>query len=304
MKRKALTMNVISCILYKHADISEVSLLAYQIGWFSTGRDEAARELLQTVYDAINDGTIRDTEIAFVFSNRERGEAEESDNFFDLVDEYKIDLVCFSSAKYMPELRNYTFKDSTSLKEWRQKYHAEVMVGLDKYSVDLNVLAGYMLIVSPEMCEKYDMINLHPAKPGGPAGTWQEVIWELLRTKADETGVMMHLVTRDLDEGPAITYCSFPIKGGGFDKLWTDFDKKLESKTLKQIIKEEGEGEPLFAEIRRQGVMREMPLIVYTIKEFAEGKISIRDNQVIDAEGKVYNEGYCLNDIMNDYRGV
>ena len=297
-------MNRISCILYKHADISEVSLLADKIGWFSTGRDEAARELLQTVYDAIKDGTIKNTEIAFVFSNRERGEAEESDKFFALVDEYKIDLVCFSSAKYMPELRNYNFKDSSGLREWRQKYHAEVIVRLDKYDVDLTVLAGYMLIVSPEMCDKYDMINLHPAKPGGPAGTWQEVIWELLRTRAEETGVMMHLITKDLDEGPAITYCSFPIEGSGFDKLWADFDQKLESKTLKQIIKEEGEGEPLFAEIRRQGVMREMPLIVYTIREFAEGKISIRDKQVLDAEGKIYNEGYCLNDIMNDDRGV
>jgi len=271
--------------------------MSYKIGWFSTGRDEAACELLQTVMNAIHDGTIKNTEMAFVFSNRERGEAEESDKFFDMVEEYKIDLVSFSSAKYMPELRNYSFKMSPGLREWRQKYHAEVINRLNKYKVDVNVLAGYMLIVSPEMCDKYDMINLHPAKPGGPAGTWQEVIWELIRTRADETGVMMHLVTKDLDEGPPITYCSFPIKGGAFEKLWADLDGKLESKTLKQIIKEEDEGHPLFAEIRRQGVMREMPLIVYTIKEFADGKISIRNKQVVDAEGKVYNEGYCLKNL-------
>ncbi len=272
--------------------------MSYKIGWFSTGRDEAARELLQTVMNAIDDGTMKDTEIVFMFSNRERNEAEESDDFFDLVEEYKIDLVCCSSAKYMPELRNYGFKESPGLREWRKKYHAEVMNRLDKYKVDLNVLAGYMLIVSPEMCKKYDMINLHPAQPSGPAGTWQEVIWELIETRADETGVMMHLVTKDLDEGAPITYCSFPIKGGDFEKLWADLDRKLKGKTLNQVIKEEGERHPLFAEIRKQGVMREMPLIVYTIKEFADGKISIRDKQVVDAQGKIYNEGYCLNKII------
>jgi phosphoribosylglycinamide formyltransferase-1 len=46
------------------------------------------------------------------------------------------------------------------------------------------------------------MINLHPAAPGGPTGTWQEVIWQLIEGRAVETGVMMHLVTPELDRGP------------------------------------------------------------------------------------------------------
>ena len=63
----------------------QISML--KIGWFSTGRDEAARDLLTTVVDKIRDGTI-DGEIAFVFCNRERGEAAESDRFLDLVESY------------------------------------------------------------------------------------------------------------------------------------------------------------------------------------------------------------------------
>ncbi|GAH59253.1 unnamed protein product, partial [marine sediment metagenome] len=43
--------------------------------------------------------------------------------------------------------------------------------------------------------QRYNMVNLHPAAPGGPTGTWQEVIWQLIENKAEETGVMMHLVT-------------------------------------------------------------------------------------------------------------
>jgi len=48
------------------------------------------------------------------------------------------------------------------------------------------LLAGYMLVVGDVMCKKFDMINLHPAAPDGPAGTWQEVIWQLIKEKAEK----------------------------------------------------------------------------------------------------------------------
>jgi phosphoribosylglycinamide formyltransferase-1 len=40
------------------------------IGWFSTGRDKAARQLLQTVLESIGRGDIN-AKISFVFSSRE-----------------------------------------------------------------------------------------------------------------------------------------------------------------------------------------------------------------------------------------
>lgn len=64
------------------------------IGWFSTGRDEAARQLLQVVDQKVSTGEI-EGKIAFVFSNRESGEAKESDLFLDLVQNYHIPLICF-----------------------------------------------------------------------------------------------------------------------------------------------------------------------------------------------------------------
>ncbi|GAH51765.1 unnamed protein product, partial [marine sediment metagenome] len=53
----------------------------YKLGWFSTGRDKAARDLLQAVDSSIKRGEIK-AEIAFAFSNREPSEARESDLFF------------------------------------------------------------------------------------------------------------------------------------------------------------------------------------------------------------------------------
>lgn len=58
-------------------------MAGYRLAWFSTGRDKAARDLLQAVTDAIKNGNIN-AEIALVFSNREPGEAEESNRFFKL----------------------------------------------------------------------------------------------------------------------------------------------------------------------------------------------------------------------------
>ena len=72
------------------------------IGWFSTGRDEAAEQLLQVVQDNIQSGDI-EGKINFVFSDREPGEAKESDSFFDLVGRYNIPLICFSYHKFKRE---------------------------------------------------------------------------------------------------------------------------------------------------------------------------------------------------------
>ena len=258
----------------------------YSLGWFSTGRDKAARDLLAAVQDRIAAGEIRGR-IAFVFSNREPGEAAESDRFFKQVRDCRLPLVCYSSKKFRAGHGNTA--------AWRLDYDREVMARLEAFQPDLCVLAGYMLIVGAEMCRKYDMINLHPAAPGGPAGTWQEVIWQLIENRATETGVMMHLVTPELDKGPAAAYGNFPIRGRPFDRYW----QEIESKSVAEIKKEAGENNPLFKLIRRHGLAREFPLIIATIRAFSEGKISVNPRkQVVDAEGKPI-KGYNMTDEIN-----
>ncbi len=271
--------------------------MAFDLAWFSTGRDEAARELLQVVVDSIAEGT-NPAWISYVFSNRESGEAEESDKFFELVNNLSIKLICFSSGNFETALRQKGRTDSKVMEEWRLKYDREVMSRTIQYPSDLIVLAGYMLIVGKEICAQYDLINLHPAAPAGPTGTWQEVIWKLIERRADETGVMMHLVTEELDKGPPITYCTFPIRGSEFDPFWEEIERKLSSKSLPQLIEEEGEGNRLFRTIRQEGIRRELPLIIHTLKVFAEGKIKIRNRKLVDENGTQIKE-FCLNEQIN-----
>ena len=267
----------------------------YQLGWFSTGRDKAARDLLTVVNNSIKQGEI-ETEIAFVFSNREPGESEESDSFFKLVEDYHIPLTCFSYQKFKASKGTLIIGQAGTLPPWRLDYDREVMNRLQDFHPDLCVLAGYMLIAEREMCQRYDMINLHPAAPGGPAGTWQEVIWQLIDDKAQETGAMMHLVTPELDRGPVVTYCTFSIRGKSFDSYWNEIEKH----PLSEIKKGESENNPLFKLIRQHGLAREFPLIISTLKAFSQGKIEITaDKKVIDSEGRPIN-GHNLTDEINE----
>jgi len=264
----------------------------YRIGWFSTGRGKGSRDLLTVVHDSVVRGDIR-ASIEFVFCSREPAEAEGSDLFIELVRSYDIPLVCFSSRKFLPQLK------SQSRPEWRLEYDREVMKRMEGFAPDLCVLAGYMLVVGREMCQKYKMINLHPALPGGPAGTWQEVIWQLIEGQAESTGAMMHLVTPELDKGPPVTFHRFSIGGEPFDRYW----EEIEGLSIEQVKREQGEDNPLFRLIRQYGMVRETPLVAATVKAFSEGRVRIEEGRVLDAGGEPITAYDLTADIEKIVRG-
>ncbi len=70
-------------------------------------------------------------------------------------------------------------------------------------------------------------------------------------------------------------------------------EEKLKTKSIDEIAKEEGEENSLFKKIRQDGAKRELPLVIQTIKAFAEGRIHLENRKVI-AENKVLQGPYCL----------
>ena len=245
-----------------------------KLGWFSTGRGEGSRGLLEYVQGSIQRGELN-ARIEFVFSNREPGEAEGSDQFLQLVKSYKIPLITLSSSGFRREGGGGPFA------QYRAEFDSQVLKLLGGFDPDLCALAGYMLIFTPEMILKYDFLNLHPALPGGPIGIWQNVIWELIETGAKETGVMANLATEAVDEGPLVTYCTFPIIGGGYDELWD----QIRGRSMDHLKAKEGEGLPLFKLIRQEGIRREQPLLLETLKAVAEGRIKISRGRILDSSG-------------------
>jgi len=236
-----------------------------KLGWFSTGRGEGSFGLLKSTLDAIESGELN-ASVEFVFCNRERGQAAGSDRFMSFVEERGIPLLTLSSRRFRRE------NDNRPWAELREDFDSAILELIETFEVDLTVNAGYMLI-APLLCQKHLMINLHPALPDGPAGMWQNVIWELIEQKAEVTGAMVHVVTEEVDGGPRLSFCRFSLRGGSLDPLWSQVEKR----TVAELKEEFGEKFPLFTEIRRLGLLRERPLTVETLKAVANGEIEIDD---------------------------
>ena len=264
--------------------------MTLRIGWFATARGQTSGKLLAGAMAAIGDGRL-DAEVAVVFCNRDPGEDANSDAFHEQVRAAGIPLVTLSSREFRLAAGGEVARKGEPLPEWRREYDREVMRSLAPHEFDIGVLAGYMLIFCEEAAAKWDLLNLHPAAPGGPTGIWQDVIWELIARGADCAGVMIHLATPDLDEGPVVTYCTYPIRGGGIDEMWRD----AESRGVEAVRAEEGDELPLFREIRQRGVLREVPLVIETLRAFADGRIHVRDKQAVNGSGTVI-EGYDLSE--------
>jgi phosphoribosylglycinamide formyltransferase-1 len=86
---------------------------------------------------------------------------------------------------------------------------SELLSLLQKFRIDLVVLAGYMKRIPPKVIREYAgrIINIHPALLpafGGEGMYGARVHEAVLASGAEETGVTVHLVDDDYDRGPII----------------------------------------------------------------------------------------------------
>jgi len=282
-----------------------------RIGWFSTGRDPAARNLLETVHADITANHVP-ASIDWIFCHRETGDSAPNEEyrqrelFFELAASLDIPVATLSHVKFMPELRQRGLQESRSaaeasraLEKWRNLFGREVVKVVDMLPpVDIVVMAGYMLIIGDTELELL-MVNIHPALPWGPKGTWQEVIHQLIGEHAAEQGIMIHLVTKELDRGPVISYCRFPIKGDEWEDLWDQWRREIGA----DASREDRERHPLFRKIRMEGEIRELPLLRSAIRELAFGNITVQERK-IRAGGIIQAEGVDLTPMIEDIVSV
>lgn len=261
------------------------------IGWFSTGRGEGSRGLLRFVHERLQSEDV-DASIEFVFSNRAPGEAEGSDEYFRLVHEYELPLITHSSAEFRRR-RGGRFADR------RAEFDTEVLELLAGRRPDICVLAGYMLIASSGLCRAFPLLNLHPALPDGPIGTWQEVVWQLIEQRAARTGAMTHLATEEVDRGPLVSYVTVPLDTPQLEPHW----QELGVGEAANIRAEHGEDYELFRLIRAEQYAREPFLLLETLRSLSRGEISLDvsmpGNEVTVAESESCDPesygGLCLN---------
>ncbi len=98
----------------------------------------------------------------------------------------------------------------------REDFERAMLEILDQYPVDLVCLAGFMRILSPHFVARWRgrMINTHPSllpKHGGPGMYGIHVHRAVLSCGDAESGVSIHHVTEECDQGPVVLQRKVPV---------------------------------------------------------------------------------------------
>jgi phosphoribosylglycinamide formyltransferase-1 len=243
-----------------------------KIGWFTTARGAGSLNLLNTMLQRLDTGDIR-AELSFMYINREVKGNQNRARMIKMAEDRGACVDIFPSDSFRPDLKE---KDIAA---WRDAYGAGMRERIAKHPMDLGVLAGYMLILDPETCRRYTIINLHPALPDTYKGTWEEIIGQVVDNGDERYGATVHLCTAELDRGDTIAFDSFDI-----DRF------RSPGASREEIIRA----------VRAEGVRREALLLMEAIKAIVDGEVVIRDGQVVDVLGRRLGKRADLSERIDD----
>ena len=235
--------------------------MTLRIAWFATAKGQSSRRLLNSALNAIREDEL-DAEIVCIVCNREPGQSPNTDAFLEVAKQAGIPLIASSSRDWRRNVGGEISDPGRDLAPWRRDYDRHLYEQIIEFSSDIAMLAGYMLVITDVICDQLPCLNLHPALPDGPIGTWQQVIHQLIAKQAESSGMVLQRVTTELDRGPTVTWAQYPIRGPKFDNLWSEFGKDPESET------------PLFHAIREAGAGREPTFILQSLRAIASGQTS------------------------------
>jgi len=233
--------------------------MTLRIAWFATAKGTSSRRLLKAANEAISTGRL-DAKIVCVVCNRVDGQSANTDAFLDDVRNAGIPLIATSSLEWRRRVGGAISVPGRQLASWRRDYDQYLYDQIRKYSPDVGMLAGYMLVITDVICDHLPCLNLHPALPDGPIGAWQQVIHQLIAERAQVSGMVLQRVTTALDRGPTVAWAQYSIRGPRFDPLWEEFGQDAESES------------PLFAAIREAGASREPTFILQSLQTIASRK--------------------------------
>jgi len=121
--------------------------------------------------------------------------------------------------------------------ETKPKQEAQILDLLEQYDIDLVVLARYMQVLSPEMCERLNgwAINIHHSLlPGFKGARPYHQAWE---KGVKMVGATAHYVNNDLDEGPIITQGIQPVDHAHYPEDLVSKGQDVERITLFNAVR-------------------------------------------------------------------
>lgn len=152
---------------------------------------------LQAIIDAVENGTITNTKIAGVISNNKNAYALER------AEKHGIANCCISPKDYAD----------------RATFNQKFLEKIDELNPDLIVLAGFLVVIPPEMIAKYrnQIINIHPSLIPSFCGTGYyglKVHEAALARGVKVVGATVHFVDEGTDTGPIILQKAVEVEEG------------------------------------------------------------------------------------------
>ncbi len=165
---------------------------------------------LQAIIDAIDAGTITNAAIDIVISNNANAYALER------AKQHGIEAMCLSPKSY----------------ETREQFNDALTQTIVDRKIDLVVLAGYLVIIPPQLIAAYKnrIINIHPSLIPSFCGTGfygLKVHEEALKRGVKVTGATCHFVDEGTDTGPIILQKAVEIQPD-------DTPKTLQQRVMEQ----------------------------------------------------------------------
>lgn len=152
---------------------------------------------LQAIIDAVENRTITNTKIAGVISNNKNAYALER------AKKHGIANCCISPKDYAN----------------RATFNQKFLEKMDELNPDLIVLAGFLVVIPPEMIAKYRnrIINIHPSLIPSFCGTGfygLKVHEAALARGVKVVGATVHFVDEGTDTGPIILQKAVEVEAG------------------------------------------------------------------------------------------
>ena len=152
---------------------------------------------LQAIIDGVEAGRITNTEIVGVISNNKNAFALER------AKKHGISAECISPKDY----------------ESRDIFNKQFLERVNAYKPDLIVLAGFLVVIPPEMIAEYRnrMINIHPSLIPAFCGTGYyglKVHEAALKRGVKVVGATVHFVDEGTDTGPIILQKAVEVQNG------------------------------------------------------------------------------------------
>lgn len=152
---------------------------------------------LQAIIDGVEAGTITNTEIVGVISNNKNAFALER------AKKHGISAECISPKDY----------------ESRDIFNKQFLERVNAYKPDLIVLAGFLVVIPPEMIAEYRnrMINIHPSLIPAFCGIGYyglKVHEAALKRGVKVVGATVHFVDEGTDTGPIILQKAVEVQNG------------------------------------------------------------------------------------------